>query len=490
MRKAIKAIGILLALALGLMTTGGIGIAEAIDTSEFVELTMYLIGQPALDYDEMVAEMNAAMKEDINANVRVVWIGWGEFTTKYPLELASGEPIDLVFTSGWLNFAKNAATGAYMPLEELAPIYAPKTWAAQTDNMRETCTVNGHIYAMSPKFSQYGCMGYIVRGDLMDAIGIADIKSLDDFAAFCDGVLEVAPDLDPTGFDAQGSMVGYKLYELGYYNISGIYDFPLMLKMDENGYPQPTVLNYLDDPELPAFYELAKVWFERGYWPADVLSNTDSYKLNNGTAAMRMHNFDTWAQVYPNNLEWDLRYFPWQQPVRTSAIQDAMAVGAHSNNPERALMLLELLRTDERYYNWLAYGREGINYSIGDDGRISALDSSVWGLEAYCNWGVKDPDFFKVRADYPPSYADAIAAVNAKGIETPFVNFVFEPEAVKTEVAAISAVMAKYHAPLGLGYMPDTVGALAELQAQLNTAGIETVKTEMQRQVDAFMAGK
>jgi putative aldouronate transport system substrate-binding protein len=463
----------------------------AIDTSKYVDLTMYLIGSPAVDYDAMVAEMNAQMKTDINANVNIVWIGWGDFSTKYPLVLASGESIDLLYTSNWLSYVKNASKGAFLALEDLAPVYAPKTWAAQTDDMKKTCTVGGHIYAMSPKFSQYGAMGYIVRGDLMDKMGLKAINSMDDFATYCDGVLKYAPELDPTGLDSQGTMEGYEQYELGYYGMSGIYDFPLMVKTDSNGMPQTTVVNYFDDPALPAFYLKMQDWYNKGYWPSNVLSNTDTNMLNEGKAATRLHNFDSWAQAYPNNLSWDLRFFPAiKHAVRTSAVQDAMAVGAHAANPERGLMLLELLRTDEKYYNWLAYGREGVDYSLNAEGKITALDSAVWGLEAYCNWGVKDPDFFKVRADYPPTYQDVIASVKSTGVDTPFVNFSFDPESVKTEVAAISAVMTKYHMPLALGYLPDTVKGLADLQSQLKTAGIDKVQAEMQKQVDAFFAAQ
>jgi len=496
MRKTTRLLGLALALALcltavvGFSATARASDAATPDTSNFVNLSMYLIGSPAIDYDDMIAAMNEKMKADINANVSVTWIGWGDYSTKYPLVLASGESIDLLYTSNWLSFVSEAAKGAFYPLEDLAPIYCPQSWAAQTDGMKTTCTVNGHIYALSPKFSQHGAMGYIVRGDLMDQMGLTAINSMDDFGTYCAGVLKYAPQLDPTGLDSQANLDGYEQYALGYYNsVGGFYDCPLMLKVDDTGHPTSQVVNYYNDPALPAFYTKMKTWYEAGYWPSNVLSNKDTNMLVEGTAATRLHNFDSWSSAYQTNPSWDLRFFPAiPHAVLTSAVQDAMAVGAHAANPERALMLLEKLRTDESYYDLFTYGREGVDYTLTSDGKLQATDVNVFAPEGYCSWGVKDPEFYKVQAGYPPDYQQVIDSVNATGVDTPFVNFAFNPDPVKTQIAAISAVMAKYHMPLALGYVTDTDAALDELKSQLQSAGVDAVQAEMQSQVDAFVA--
>jgi len=472
-------------------STAASGAASPADTSKFVTLSMYLIGSPAQDYDAMIAALNDKMKADINANLKVTWIGWGDYSTKYPLVLASGEPIDLLYTSNWLSFVSVASKGAFMPLEDLAPVYCPQSWAAQTDGQKKTCTVNGHIYALSPKFSQYGAAGYIVRGDLMKQMGLTAINSMDDFGTYCAGIIKNAPNLDPTGFDSQTNMDWPETIDLGYYGIAGIFDFPLMLKKDSNGIPLQQVVNYYDDPALPAFYTKMQQWAQAGYWPSNVLSNTDTNMLVEGKAACQIQNYDHWSQYYSNNPSWDLQFFPVDKHAgMTSAVQDAMAVGAHATNPERALMLLELLRTNESYYDLMTYGRTGVDYNITPEGKIKATDPNVWTLENYCSWGFKDPQFFKVVDGYPPTYQQVIDSIKSTGVNSPFVDFAFNPDPVKNQVAAISAVMAKYHMPLVLGYVSDPVSGLDTLNAQLKTAGIDAVQAEMQKQIDAYMAGQ
>src|SRR5665647_2126712 len=136
MKKSMKSIVIALAMLL-VLTTVFSGCSKKatstqVDTKKFVELKMYLIGTPAKDYDAVLAAFNEKAKKDLNCSLSVTWIGWGDFSTKYPLILASGEPIDLIYTSTWTNFYQNAQKGAFLALEDLAPKYAPASFAETT----------------------------------------------------------------------------------------------------------------------------------------------------------------------------------------------------------------------------------------------------------------------------------------------------------------------------------------------------------------------
>ena len=113
---------------------------------------------------QVLAALNTKLKADLNATVTVNWIGWGDFTTKYPLVLASGEPVDMIYAATWTNFYQNAQKGAYLALEDLAPKYAPKSMASYSPDWLAQATVNGHLYAFPANFSQVGMMGYHRQG--------------------------------------------------------------------------------------------------------------------------------------------------------------------------------------------------------------------------------------------------------------------------------------------------------------------------------------
>ena len=199
-------------------TTAATTQSTSIDTSKAVKLIMYLIGGPAKEYDMVLTEVNKKLQTDLNANVTVNWIGWGDFSTKYPLTLASGEPIDLVYASTWTNFYQNAQKGAFLALEDLTPVYAPKSFASYTPEWINQATVNGHLYAFPANFSQVGEMGYIVRGDLMTKYGIPDIKTIDDYGVFLDGIVKNDKAMIPACFvGATDGLDGYFVRSLYHY---------------------------------------------------------------------------------------------------------------------------------------------------------------------------------------------------------------------------------------------------------------------------------
>jgi putative aldouronate transport system substrate-binding protein len=61
---------------------------------------------------------------------------------------------------------------------------------------------------------------------------------------------------------------------------------------------------------------------------------------------------------------------------------------------------------------------------------------------------------------------------------------------VKTEIANIGNVMLRYANPLEYGVIKDIDKGLEDLNKQLKSAGIDKIQTELQTQIDAFLANK
>ena len=84
--------------------SGG-GSTGAIDTSEHVELKMYLIGDRTPDFDEVYGEINKILEEKLNCSISVDFLSWGEHDTKYSLLFSGQEEFDLIFTAaGWAHY--------------------------------------------------------------------------------------------------------------------------------------------------------------------------------------------------------------------------------------------------------------------------------------------------------------------------------------------------------------------------------------------------
>ncbi|MDO4331586.1 MAG: hypothetical protein Q4C58_02745 [Eubacteriales bacterium] len=71
--------------------TAGEATETAIDTSEHVDLKLYLVGDKNEDFDEVWAKINETLEEKLNATLNVEYLGWGEQDTKYSLLFSSGE---------------------------------------------------------------------------------------------------------------------------------------------------------------------------------------------------------------------------------------------------------------------------------------------------------------------------------------------------------------------------------------------------------------
>lgn len=110
---------------------GGEAPAAATGTKEFVTVTHHMMGNPPTNGQLEAAqdEWNKILKEKVNAHMVIKWIDWTDWYTKYNLLLASGEAVDLIYSaSTWLDLWGNVQRGAFLPLDNLIPKYAPMTW--------------------------------------------------------------------------------------------------------------------------------------------------------------------------------------------------------------------------------------------------------------------------------------------------------------------------------------------------------------------------
>lgn len=460
---------------------------SSLDTSKKVELKMYLIGAPAKDYDMVLAEVNKKLEKDINATVTVDWIGWADFGTQYPLLLASGEPIDLIYASNWTNYYANARKGAFLDIGELAKTYAPKSLAQITPDFYTQTQVDGHLYAMPAQFYQYGDMGYIVRGDLMDKYGLTSIDSIDDYGKYLDGVVKNNPELSPTDHNSSsGGLDAIFAQGKGYYSILKNTSLPFWIDLDDSN---AKVFNLYESEGMLDYFNKMKEWGDKNYWSKSILSNKDDQMFKDGKAASRVHNQDSFKNAYNEHPEWDVRYFMTSKyTYKTEAMQDGMAIPASAKNPERALMFLELLRTNESYYNLLTYGIEGKHYELTADNKLKALDLDGFTPEGYCSWGFKSPEFFKEPVESPPNMEDIRKQLADRGKEIPYTLFIPDFEPIKNEIAAVTNAVQQYGLPLSYGYINNPEEGLNTLIAKLKTAGSDKIIAEIQKQLDAFLA--
>ena len=491
MKKRITTLLLTLAMAASLAGCGGQGTGEGNsgesggdDLSEHVDLTMYLIGSEKAGHQKVMDALNEKLEEDLNCSLTVKYIGFGEFDTKYPLVLSGGEEIDLIYTSAWLNYAQMAEKGAYLPLEDLLPKYAPESTAETDMDALKQMDDEGHIYFLPSNHPSYSTYGFITRGDVMKEYGVTEITNMDEYLDFTtmvnkDGVYKDSLSQSMHNLDE------YLLLGKGYYPLTGGTGSPYWVK--PSGEDNYTVYNKIEIPELQDFLMEAQERCNEGAWSQSVLSNTDAYMVKEGLSAATIHNVDQWIDYAMAVPEADLQYTNYASPIYEGSImQDAMAVPVTSKHPERALMVLEKLRQDESYYALLTWGIEGEHYELMDDGTIKIMNQDDYMFENG-TWGFRDDKFHRLQYGAPANAQQVKDDIAANATENIFKSYVINTEPIKNEYAAVQNAMTQYFDPLALGYV-DYESGKQDLEQALSTAGDDKCKEELQKQVDEFVA--
>ena len=472
--------------------------ASKLDISKEVELTMYLLGDPPKDYSLVLDEVNKLMKNDINATLITNWISWGDLQTKYPLVLASGEPFDLIFSADWAFFVEQSQKGAFLPLNDLLPKFAPVSYEELPKDALDQATINGNIFMLPMNCKEVNPHGYVVRGDLRQKYGMPEIKTLDDFGAYLDAVALNEKGIIPYnagGFDLN-------MLEASINFSKDWYSDPLsktLLMFDIND-PAYKVFSLYFTPEYEEFAKKMKTWADKGYWSKSVLVNKvnaqDSFlKEKSAALVLNLLNFNQlYMKVKDKYPTWNIEWYSMDQG-NTIAVQpyisNGMSVNANSKNPERSLMLLELLRNDKRYFNLTTYGIKGKHYELTADGKITlpaGLDAADNGFppDAASPWGWRVDKFLKAYANGYPKYNEIRIGLQKQSKVYPLRGFVLNEKTIKSEDAAETNVLQQYAMPVTWGLVDPQKG-IEELRQKLKEAGIDKIIRETQKQVDEFL---
>lgn len=493
--------------------------AGAIDTSEHVVITYMTTGDKPSGtqavLDEAMAELNKILTEKVNAELQIYFIGWTDYLSNYNLTLAQMDgTVDLVGTaSDWLDAWPNAKNGAFLELsEDMLKTYAPKTWESVSPEHWDLCKYNGEIYLMpEDNYAQWTNHGYIYRKDWAKEAGLTDgVNSWEDMTAYFRYVKEAYPDIIP--WDSDGTQYaqmanGWIASHTNFVPIDGVCSGALWGGTRDDLYTITTPA-YTETEMMVEYAKLMKEWDEIGVWKTDVLNNTasqnrDDYRV--GRVAAEQHHTQTWTDlcsplssntIYQDDPDAESGFFYFgketQNVVALSITHGAMAVSAASENPERALMVYDLLRNDPECYNLFCYGIQGVSYDLNEEGlRVEPEGynqdtDNVNGTTNYW-WGRNDD--LEIR-DSTRNW-DAIDALYAEydslKIDYPYGQFVPEVDDIQAKIQNVNEVYTNYTKQISFGkYNGTAEDIVAEMQAALKQAGIEDVTAALQAQFDAL----
>ncbi|MBR4502382.1 MAG: extracellular solute-binding protein [Clostridia bacterium] len=478
------------------------------DTSEHVKIVYLVTGdKPTNRTYEVLDKINALLTEKINAELEFRWIEWTDWQTQYNLALAtqSGD-IDLIGTAtDWLDAWPNTQKGAFLPLsEEMLKTYAPKTWESVSQAHWDLCKYDGQIYLIpEDNYAQWTNHGFMYRGDWAKEAGLENgVHSWADLGVYFQYVKDNKEGVIP--WDANGNGSSYSPQMAGGWQTShtgniAIEGFPVAIFYGVSK-DDPYTLSryYLEGDELVEFARTMKAWADAGYWRADVLNYTGDVvaEMEEGATAAHQHHTQTWTgerttmeRKQPGS---DLGFFYFGEEqknlISLNITHGAMAVAAQSKNPERALMVYDLMRNDPEIYRLMQYGFEGDMYTVDENGLFSrpeGFNDSTDGVSFNFWWGRNDGlEYRNAQLDW-----DAILALYARydevKIDYPYGQYIYDNSMVGPLMDNLSNVYNTYMPRIVFGMNDDPDALVAEFRQALQDAGIEMVMEEVQGQLDA-----
>lgn len=476
------------------------GEAGAADTSEHVDLRMYLIGDRTPDFDEVYGKINEILEEKLNCSISVDFLSWGEMDTKYSLLFSSQEQFDLIFTGSWAQYGQVAPKGGFYELtEEFIQTYAPDIWSVVPDVAWDQTRIDGKIYMVPNYQNEFKQDVMAVRGDLMKEYGIEKITNWDELMDFYKACAD-------HGIYASQGGPWYQFFQYqGYSTTSGAPNSGALILYHAQ---DPADLDFqyiLDWDGFSDYCHQMKELADAGCWSPDVLNDSAERQdgfLNGRTAGMiwNMGSCRTFAkQANAENPDWDATLVDpiSNQPKAVQPyINNGVAINAVSEHKERAMMVLNEFYTNPEIFDLAMLGIEGKHWEAVGEDQYKVIDESGYGVDSNCNWGwtnanIKRTEFIEDRTALDDTYDGLMDQWN-NNVRAPHVydGFSFNTDAVSTQFAAVEAALGTYLDPLVNGLVDDVDQSLENLKNALEAAGIRDILKEMNDQAAAYVSEK
>ena len=452
--------------------------------------------------DAVEAEINKITESEINTHVNVEVIEIGSYDQQVNLKLSSSEQLDLILTmpGGPASFTTMRSQGQLQDISDLLEEYGQGVLDTVGDLMAAT-TVDGGIYAV-PVYRDVSSSEYIVmRTDVLEDLGLLEkaqnMTSMTEYEEILEAVAssEKWSNLAPIGAGAGilifatggGCIGGDKFADMTAFDMLG--DTMNLVGVNPDGSDPTVELTYSSD-EYRAMYEQVKDWYDRGfvYKDAQTESATGSELIKSNVA----FSFIMDGEYGVEDAQTQLCGMPvtcvpiLSYPISTgSCTKFTWGVPSAAKEPEAAIAFLNMMYTDARINNLMAWGIEGVDYEVTD------------GIAHYIE-GNENPAYH--LADYtvgnqflvlPWEGAEADRREITKELmdSTPvsaYLGFSADLSAVTTELSGINNVLAEFRPQVETGMASEEV--YQDFQERLATVGADKIVAEYQNQLNDWLA--
>ena len=465
---------------------------------DYVELLLFSSGSSGQDTEKVMKVFNEKLKEKCNTTIKVTCLGWDNYQNQYNLILTTGEDADLMYVNPSL-YNQYAATGAFADLTELFPKLMPQTYALFTDAQLQQVKVDGSLYMIPSYEKNYAQNGIFYRLDLAKKYNLGEIDSIESLEAYMDAIAQNETDI--RAIDGNPEQALFQLFK-SYYGFEAIAGSSTSVIMVNSIDDIHNIIAYPFTDEYLEWAHKMHDWASKGYWSSNALSSTmDPWSsIQVGTSAITQANADGAKNMMKNMADklpdsecayWSLANltgYSFVNPVT----ENGFAVPAASPNAERALRVLEIIKTDQELFDLWMYGIEGYHFDIAEDGNLirpaAGQDPATVSTHSMsgAQYAMRVSNLMRNDEGVWDGYADLLDMLASKEVANKFGAVALDYTSVQAELAAVNQVVQQYGYPINVGVVDDVDAAVEEYRAQLKAAGIDRLLEVVSEQMEDY----
>jgi putative aldouronate transport system substrate-binding protein len=469
-------------------------------TTDLKEVTLSITLPGTTPKDEVKVEeaLNAYLKDKLNTKIDLVFVDWGQWDNKINLAIAGREPMDILFTAAWNGHANNVAKKAFLavndpngPKGDLLAQYGQGILETLPAAYLAGAKISGLNYGVptSKELAEQG--GVIYRKDIAEELGLTAqldaVKTIADLEPILAVVKAKKPEMTPLHLkDGENFNSHYfaKYDHLGDGNIEGV-----IMKSGTDS----AVKSRFDFPVYKETLDITRDFFKKGYINRDAATSQitpqDAFKTGNVFMGVFSLKPGKDAEVelaasLPGKLK---QIYMTEKTVSTGEAAGSMlGITTTSANPERAMMLINLLHTDKELNNLINFGIEGDHYTRSGD--IITATANTPNFATGATWMLGSQFLNYIWSTEAPDKWAQFAAFNEGAISSPALGFTYNAEATKSQNSVTFNIRKEYDPGLDTGAVDPA--KVDEYVKKLKANGLDAIIAEKQKQLDEFLAAK
>ena len=480
----------ILSLVLALVLMMSLALATCACAESVEEITILYPGE---ETDEMAAFLEGPFAEkvleELNMKVNFLFLSWDNYWDQKKIMLAANQEIDL-YWDGLPDLASFVNNKEAQPLDELiAKVWGDDLKDIMPDSQLAGGKVDGVLYGIPSALSPSSAMFQFVcvRQDLLEAVGMTEIKTADDLREFALRVQEQLPEfrgpadiifkpLTRNFADEQYTWIAYQDLVVFGEESHKAYAYAETEAFEK-------VARFNREMYLDGLYgdELSIKYNER-----DSRMQTGLYLWVEGSLGKDLEIAGSVKTADPNAKLANYLLAPEKNRYINATGGEVLCIPYSSTNPEGALKLLKWMWSSQENYMFCLYGVQGQDWDYDENGRLVQLSDTARGDGYFYEWMFRNSNYKKFGADVSDEYITTYNTWDHAAIPSAMLGFAFDNTGFEAVETACEEAYKKLQ-PILYGFVDFDENYEAGI-AELKAAGIDEYVAEVTRQLEAFLA--